>query len=66
MLLINQGNCDNCNKFLANDNITVQEMAVEYNSCKITKVLCPNCKSKACDCGGEYLNTFDKFTNILH
>ena len=66
MLIINQSNCDNCNKSFANNNITVQETAVDCNSCKITKVLCPNCKSKACDCGGKYLNTFNRFPNILH
>lgn len=64
MLTLNQGNCDNCNKSFAN-NITVQGTAVECNSYKMTKVLCDNCKSKGCNCGGKYLNTLDKFPNTL-
>ncbi len=65
MLVIAKGNCVKCgSEFGSMD--TVQSVHVECDRCKTEKQLCEKCKAEGCVCGGNYLNVFDKYPNLMH
>jgi len=65
MLKIQNGNCSKCGSVFE-PMYTVQSADVECSKCKKKVTVCKSCKDKGCDCGGDYLNTFDKYPNLMH
>ena len=65
MLIRQSGNCQKCGSlFGATD--TIQSTEVECNRCKKKKTLCKNCKNEGCDCGGKYLDAWDKNPHMMY
>ena len=64
MLIKQFGKCQNCGCDFG-DHETIQSTNVECNRCKKKKTLCRNCKSNGCDCGGKYLDAWDKNPNMM-
>ena len=65
MLVLQKGKCEKCgSEFGQRD--TKQSTNVECNKCHKKKILCSACKKKACDCGGTFLNVFEKFPGLMH
>jgi hypothetical protein len=59
MLLKTNDSCSKCGrKFEKYD--TQQSVKYECLKCRNEVILCSYCKVKGCDCGGDYLNFWDK------
>lgn len=65
MLIKATGNCENCGSAFGEWD-TAQSVYVECKKCKTKKNLCGKCKEEGCVCGGDFLNTFDKYPNLMH
>jgi len=64
-MLINQnGNCSKCSSVFGPMD-TVQSTNVECSKCKKKITICKSCKNRGCDCGGKFLDAWDKNPEIM-
>jgi hypothetical protein len=64
MLVKQIGSCQKCNKgFGLLDSI--QSTNVTCSKCTRARVLCRPCKQGGCECGGDFLNFYDKNPDVL-
>lgn len=64
MLIKQKGKCEKCGtEFGSMD--TVQSTNVECSKCKKKVTICSSCKNKGCDCGGKYLDDWDKNPGLI-
>jgi hypothetical protein len=64
MLIIQKGKCEKCgSEFGPMD--TVQSTNVECTKCKKEVTICNSCKNKGCDCGGKFLDAWDKNPGMM-
>jgi len=64
MLIIQKGNCEKCGSGFGPID-TLQSTNVECSKCKKKVTICKSCKNKGCDCGGKFLDAWDKNPGIM-
>ncbi len=64
MLIIQKGKCEKCGSNFGPID-TVQSTNVECSKCKIKVKVCRSCKTKGCDCGGKFLDAWDKNPGMM-
>lgn len=64
MITIQNGNCSKCGAIFGHLD-TVQSTNVECTKCKKKVAACSSCKKKGCDCGGKFLDAWDKNPGIM-
>ena len=64
MLITQTGKCEKCS-FEFGPLDTIQSTNVDCNKCKKKKILCIKCKEKGCECGGKYLDAWDKNPGMM-
>ena len=65
MLIIQKGRCPKCGSEFGPLE-TIQSTHVECSKCKKEVIVCHACKEKGCECGGKYLDAWDKYPNLMH
>ena len=61
MIIIQKGNCKKCGTELGEKTLdSVQSTNVSCSKCKKSIVLCRKCKNNGCECGGKYLDAWDR------